>query len=182
VPVVVSASVLLGAVRVLPRPAVAGHREPVDLRSAVLATGTMVVLVWALVDAAAYALLLRIDAGSPYLTGILPSMLLVGLAFTFGFGPLSIAATGVADREQGAAAGVISTPLVLALVGALALAAHRRSPAPARPSTRTGTPPTAQGESSWTSDSPAALRSSPVAARASASPSSAAWSPKGSRS
>ena len=59
--------------------------------------------------AIAYALLLRIGTGSAYVVAILPSVLLVGLAFALAYGSLSIAATAVPADEQGVAAGVINT-------------------------------------------------------------------------
>ncbi len=74
---------------------------------------------------AAYGLFLRIDETSDYLTVILPTMLLIGIAFPLSFtGAYVQATTGVADAEQGLAAGVLQTgyqvgaALVLAVVTA----------------------------------------------------------------
>lgn len=74
---------------------------------------------------AAYLLFLRIDSGSGYAAVILPSMLLIGVAFPLSFTGANVAATsGVAPEEQGLAAGVLQTgyqigaALVLAVVTA----------------------------------------------------------------
>ncbi|MDQ3787745.1 MAG: MFS transporter [Actinomycetota bacterium] len=74
----------------------------------------------------AYALLLPIGPDSSYLLGLLPTFLLVGVAFTLSYGPLNIAATsGVAASEQGVAGGLVNTSfqvgaaLVLAVVTAV---------------------------------------------------------------
>lgn len=71
----------------------------------------------------AYVLFWRIEADSNYLTVILPTMLLIGIAFPFSFPAAYVQATsGVADHEQGLAAGVLQTgyqvgaAIVLALV------------------------------------------------------------------
>jgi MFS family permease len=59
---------------------------------------------------AAYALFLPIGLESDYLTTILPTMLLAGLAFGLAYGPLNIAATnGIAPHEQGLAGGLLNT-------------------------------------------------------------------------
>ena len=60
--------------------------------------------------AVAYGLLQRITADSSYVTVVLPSLTFVGIAFTLGYGPLSIAGTNLPEHEQGVAAGVINTP------------------------------------------------------------------------
>jgi hypothetical protein len=75
--------------------------------------------------AVAYGLLQRITADSSYVTVVLPSLAFVGIAFTLGYGPLSIAGTNLPDHEQGVAAGVINTSfqigptLMIAVVTAL---------------------------------------------------------------
>ncbi len=57
-----------------------------------------------------FALFTRIDATTPYVTGILPSLVLIGLAFAFAYGPLTITATdGVTSEEQGLAGGLLYT-------------------------------------------------------------------------
>ena len=75
--------------------------------------------------AAGYALFLPVDA-SPYWATLLPVMLLIGLGFTLGYAALNVQATaGVADHEQGLAAGLVQTSfqiggaVVLAAVGAV---------------------------------------------------------------
>jgi EmrB/QacA subfamily drug resistance transporter len=69
----------------------------------------------------AYALFLPIGADSPYLTAMLPTMLLAGIGFMCAFGPLNVAATnGVADHEQGLASGLVQTSFQLG--GAVGLA------------------------------------------------------------
>lgn len=71
---------------------------------------TRVILGGLLSLAAAFALFLPIGADSTYLAAMLPTMLLIGLAFSFGYGPLTIAATdGVHEDEQGLASGVINS-------------------------------------------------------------------------
>jgi MFS family permease len=74
----------------------------------------------------AYTLLLPIGPTSSYVLGMLPTFLLVGVAFTLAYGPLTIAATsGVAASEQGVAGGLVNTSfqvgtaLVLAVVTAV---------------------------------------------------------------
>ncbi|MFC7485485.1 MFS transporter [Knoellia sp. CPCC 206453] len=73
----------------------------------------------------AYLLFLRIGLESSYAPYILPSMLLIGVAFPFSFtGSYVQATSGVADEEQGLAAGILQTgyqvgaALVLALTTA----------------------------------------------------------------
>lgn len=80
---------------------------------------------------AAYLLFWQIDADSAYLLAILPSMLLIGIAFPFSFTGAYVQATsGVADNEQGLAAGVLQTgyqvgaAVVLAVVTATMAAGH----------------------------------------------------------
>lgn len=70
----------------------------------------------------AYLLYQRIGADSPYLTDILPTVVLGGLGFALAYGPLNIAAThGVAAKEQGLASGLVSSAFQLG--GAFSLAA-----------------------------------------------------------
>lgn len=70
---------------------------------------------------AGYALFLPIDA-TPYAIAFLPSMLLIGLGFALGYGALNVQATaGVADHEQGLAAGLVQTSFQMG--GAIVLAA-----------------------------------------------------------
>ena len=71
-------------------------------------------------------LFLPIGVDSPYVTAILPTMLLVGVGFALAYGPLNIAATnGIAAEEQGLAGGLVNTSfqfggaLVLAVVAAV---------------------------------------------------------------
>ena len=71
--------------------------------------------------AAGYALFLPVDA-SPYWVTLLPVMLLIGLGFTLGYAALNVQATaGVADHEQGLAAGLVQTSFQIG--GAVVLAA-----------------------------------------------------------
>jgi MFS family permease len=77
----------------------------------------------------AYALFLPLGADWTYLA-MLPTFLLLGLAFSLAYGPLTIAATdGVAEAEQGLASGVLTTSfqfgsaLGLAIVAAVLAAA-----------------------------------------------------------
>jgi predicted MFS family arabinose efflux permease len=76
--------------------------------------------------AVAYAVFLRAGVTPDYLGVILPTMLLVGLAFGLGFSALTVAATeGMPDEEQGLAASLFQTSfqvggaLVLAVVTAV---------------------------------------------------------------
>lgn len=56
-----------------------------------------------------YALFLRIGVDWSY-AAMLPTMVLLGVAFTLVYGPLTIAATdGVAEHEQGLAGGMLNT-------------------------------------------------------------------------
>jgi predicted MFS family arabinose efflux permease len=75
---------------------------------------------------AAYAVFLRAGVTPDYPAVMLPTMLLVGLAFGLGFSALSVAATdGMPDSEQGLAASLFQTSfqvggaLVLAIVTAV---------------------------------------------------------------
>jgi MFS family permease len=64
--------------------------------------------------AAAYAVLLALRADTPYLTVLLPAFLLVGLGFTFAYGPLNVVATtGVPAAEHGVAGGLVNTSFQL---------------------------------------------------------------------
>jgi predicted MFS family arabinose efflux permease len=79
---------------------------------------------------AGYALFLPIGHDSLYAAAMLPTMVLIGLAFTLVYGPLTIAATdGVADAEQGLASGLFNTAfqfgaaLGLAVVAAVVVGA-----------------------------------------------------------
>ncbi|MDQ7806885.1 MFS transporter [Amycolatopsis sp. A133] len=59
---------------------------------------------------AAYALLQFLDASSGYATLMLPAFLLVGLAFTLTYGPLTMAAAdSVPAADQGLAGGLVNT-------------------------------------------------------------------------
>jgi MFS family permease len=58
----------------------------------------------------AFVLFLRIGPGASYGSVLLPSMLLIGLGFPFAFTAANVQATaGVAESEQGLAAGVLQT-------------------------------------------------------------------------
>ena len=72
--------------------------------------------------ALAYVLLRSLDQASGYAAVMLPAFLLVGLAFTLAYGPLTILATnGIPPEEQGVAGGLVNTSFQLG--PALALAA-----------------------------------------------------------
>jgi MFS family permease len=59
---------------------------------------------------AAYALLRLLDGSSGYVTLMLPAFLLVGLAFTLTYGPLTMAAAdSVPAADQGLAGGLVNT-------------------------------------------------------------------------
>ena len=61
---------------------------------------------------AGYAWFLRTSTHPDYPAVILPSVLLIGAAFAFGFASLNIQATaGVADHEQGLASGILQTSM-----------------------------------------------------------------------
>jgi EmrB/QacA subfamily drug resistance transporter len=69
----------------------------------------------------AYPLFLGIGADSNYVTAMLPTFVLAGLAFAFAYGPLNIAATnGIEPHEQGLAGGLVNTSFQFG--GALGLA------------------------------------------------------------
>jgi hypothetical protein len=71
--------------------------------------------------AASYAWFLRIGPHPDYPAVILPSLLLIGLAFGLGFSALNVQATaGVADAEQGMASGIVQTSFQVG--GAIVLA------------------------------------------------------------
>lgn len=71
---------------------------------------TRVILGGTLVAVAAYALFLPIGLDSPYVSAMLPTMILIGIAFSLAYGPLTIAATdGVDPDEQGLAGGLLYT-------------------------------------------------------------------------
>ncbi|MGK5553214.1 MFS transporter [Actinomadura kijaniata] len=85
-----------------------------------------VILAGLLAEAAAYGLLLAAGPDASYPLALLPVFLLVGVAFTLAYGPLTMAATdGVPAAEQGVAGGLVNTSfqigpaLALALTGAL---------------------------------------------------------------
>ncbi|MEJ7837261.1 MAG: MFS transporter [Thermomicrobiales bacterium] len=62
------------------------------------------------IGAIGYALFLRVGADSPYVTYMLPTVIMIGLAFSLAYGPLTIAATdGIAEHEQGLAGGILYT-------------------------------------------------------------------------
>jgi MFS family permease len=70
---------------------------------------------------AGYALFLRVDETPSYVVAILPTILLIGAGFALAFPSLNMQATaGVADHEQGLAAGLVQTSFQLG--GALVLA------------------------------------------------------------
>ncbi len=87
---------------------------------------TRLILVGLSSTAVAYALFLRVDLDSSYLSSMLPTFLLAGVGFGLAYGPLNIAATnGIAAQEQGLAGGLVNTSfqfggaLVLAVVTAV---------------------------------------------------------------
>jgi hypothetical protein len=93
------------------------HIEPLLERFGI----TRVIFAGLVSAAAAYALFLPVGMDSPYLTAILPTMILGGTGFALAYGPLNIAATnGVAPSEQGLAGGLVITSFQLG--GALVLA------------------------------------------------------------
>ena len=68
-----------------------------------------------------HALFLPVDA-TPYPLAFLPTMLLIGVGFALGYGAVNVQATaGVADHEQGLAAGLVQSSLQIG--GAIVLAA-----------------------------------------------------------
>ena len=63
-----------------------------------------------LVAIAAFTLFLPVSLDSNYALAMLPTMVLVGVAFALAYGPLNIAATnGIAPEEQGLAGGLVNT-------------------------------------------------------------------------
>ncbi|MEU3461902.1 MFS transporter [Streptomyces sp. NPDC006733] len=89
-----------------------------------------------LAAALAYGLFLPLGAHWSY-AAMLPSLILLGVAFSLAYGPLTIAATeGIAEQEQGLAGGLLYTAfqfgaaLGLAAVTAVSVAAtHGQTPA-----------------------------------------------------
>jgi hypothetical protein len=80
-----------------------------------------VILVGMVAALVAYPLFLGIGADSNYVTAMLPTFVLAGLAFAFAYGPLNIAATnGIEPHEQGLAGGLVNTSFQFG--GALGLA------------------------------------------------------------
>ncbi len=70
-----------------------------------------------------YVWFLGIGDDSPYLTAILPCVVLIGIAFPFSFTSANaLAVSGVADSEHGAAAGVLQTGYQVGAAVVLALA------------------------------------------------------------
>ena len=85
---------------------------------------------------AAYLAFLPVERDWAY-AAMLPSLLLIGVAFSLAYGPLTIAATeGVDESEQGLAGGLLNASvqfgaaLVLALVTAVNVAVTGDSPTP----------------------------------------------------
>jgi predicted MFS family arabinose efflux permease len=80
-----------------------------------------VTLVGLVVAAVAYALFLRVQEDWAY-AAMLPTLVLLGVAFTLAYGPLTIVATdGVPEHEQGLASGLFNTAFQFG--GALGLSA-----------------------------------------------------------
>jgi MFS family permease len=80
-----------------------------------------VIAAGALASVAGYALILRLDAVPDYALVLLPTMVLIGIGFMLGFPTLNMQATmGVADHEQGLAAGLVQTSFQIG--GAIGLA------------------------------------------------------------
>lgn len=72
---------------------------------------------------AGYALFLNIPADAAYWSAMFPTMVLLGIAFTLVYGPLTIMATdGVADAEQGLASGLWNTSFQFGAALGLAVA------------------------------------------------------------
>lgn len=78
-----------------------------------------------------YLLMLRTQPGMSYWNFLMPSMVLVGIAFAIGFPAVNVGAThDVEDAEQGLASGLVNTSLqiggaiALALVTAVLSSAH----------------------------------------------------------
>jgi MFS family permease len=82
-----------------------------------------VILVGTAAAVVAYALFLNIPADAGYWTAMFPTMVLIGIAFTLVYGPLTIQATdGVADAEQGLASGLWNTSFQFGAALGLAVA------------------------------------------------------------
>ena len=95
------------------------------------------ILAGMLLGVAAYATFLRLGTDWPY-PMLLPGLILIGLAFTFAYGPLTIAATeGVPEADQGLASGLLNASvqfggaLMLAVVTAVNVVVTGDDPAPA---------------------------------------------------
>jgi sugar phosphate permease len=78
-------------------------------------------------------LFVSIPADAGYWSSVFPTLVLLGVAFTLVYGPLTIAATdGVADHEQGLASGVWNMSFqiggALGLAGVTALATASADP------------------------------------------------------
>jgi len=96
-----------------------------------------VVLGGMVVGIGAYASFLPLHADWAYVA-MLPSLILIGVAFAFVYGPLTIAATdGIAESEQGLASGLLNASvqfgaaLILAVVTAVNVTATGDNPSPA---------------------------------------------------
>jgi MFS family permease len=73
--------------------------------------------------AAGYALFLPLSTDWSY-PAMLPSLILLGLAFSLAYGPLTIAATdGISEQEQGLASGVLTTSFQFGSASGLAVVA-----------------------------------------------------------
>jgi len=88
-----------------------------------------VLLAGTIIAVAAYAWFLGVQADWPYAL-MLPTLILLGIAFSLAYGPLTIAATdGIDESEQGLAGGVFNASvqfgaaLILAIVTAVNVAA-----------------------------------------------------------
>ena len=95
------------------------------------------ILAGMLLGVVAYATFLRLGTDWPYVM-LLPGLILIGLGFTFAYGPLTIAATeGVPEAHQGLASGLLNASvqfggaLMLAVVTAVNVVVTGDDPAPA---------------------------------------------------
>ena len=93
-----------------------------------------VILGGMLAGVAAYAAFLPLDADWAYVA-MLPALILIGVAFAFVYGPLTIAATdGIDESEQGLASGLLNASvqfgaaLILAVVTAVNVTATGEDP------------------------------------------------------